>query len=67
MVNTAAAPEVTARSRAMTAEERKVILASSLGTVFEWYDFTSMARWRLLLAPSSSANIPKRHATYSRF
>ena len=27
------------RSRAMTPEERKVILASSLGTVFEWYDF----------------------------
>ena len=26
-------------NRAMTAEERKVILASSLGTVFEWYDF----------------------------
>jgi MFS family permease len=25
--------------RAMTPEERKVILASSLGTVFEWYDF----------------------------
>ncbi|HYC43144.1 MAG TPA: MFS transporter [Noviherbaspirillum sp.] len=25
--------------RAMTAEERKVIFASSLGTVFEWYDF----------------------------
>jgi MFS family permease len=24
---------------AMTAEERKVIFASSLGTVFEWYDF----------------------------
>ena len=23
----------------MTAEESKVILASSLGTVFEWYDF----------------------------
>jgi MFS family permease len=30
---------VEARSRPMTAEERKVILASSLGTVFEWYDF----------------------------
>ncbi|MGG5820461.1 MFS transporter [Falsiroseomonas sp. HW251] len=28
-----------ARDRAMTPEERKVILASSLGTVFEWYDF----------------------------
>ena len=25
--------------RPMTAAERKVILASSLGTVFEWYDF----------------------------
>ena len=25
--------------RSMTAEERKVIIASSLGTVFEWYDF----------------------------
>ena len=28
-----------AAPRAMTAEERKVIAASSLGTVFEWYDF----------------------------
>src|SRR6201992_1124389 len=28
-----------ARSGGMTAEERKVIFASSLGTVFEWYDF----------------------------
>src|SRR6201984_568057 len=27
------------RTRGMTAEERKVIFASSLGTVFEWYDF----------------------------
>jgi MFS family permease len=26
-------------SRPMTKEERKVILASSIGTVFEWYDF----------------------------
>jgi MFS family permease len=31
MANTVAAP--------MTAEEKKVIFASSLGTVFEWYDF----------------------------
>jgi hypothetical protein len=29
----------TGRSRRMTAEERKVIFASSLGTVFEWNDF----------------------------
>jgi MFS family permease len=27
------------RKRPMTAEERKVILASSAGTIFEWYDF----------------------------
>ena len=28
-----------AASRPMSAEDRKVIFASSLGTVFEWYDF----------------------------
>lgn len=31
--------DVSARSRPMTAEEKKVILASSAGTIFEWYDF----------------------------
>ncbi len=35
-VNAASASE---RSRPMTGEEKKVILASSLGTIFEWYDF----------------------------
>ena len=29
----------TATARPMTGEEKKVIFASSLGTVFEWYDF----------------------------
>jgi MFS family permease len=29
----------TARSAGLSSEERKVIVASSLGTVFEWYDF----------------------------
>jgi len=29
----------TNRSRPMTGEEKKVILASSAGTIFEWYDF----------------------------
>ena len=28
-----------ARGAAITGDERKVIFASSLGTVFEWYDF----------------------------
>lgn len=31
--------DVSARSRPMSAAERKVILASSMGTIFEWYDF----------------------------
>jgi MFS family permease len=37
MAATAGGGEV--RTGGMTAEERKVIFASSLGTVFEWYDF----------------------------
>jgi MFS family permease len=32
-------PTTEERSRPMTKEEKKVILASSLGTIFEWYDF----------------------------
>src|SRR5215813_13288505 len=36
-------------ARPMTREERKVIIASSVGTVFEWYDF--------YLAGSLAANI----------
>jgi MFS family permease len=36
---TAAAGKARPAGGAMTREERKVIFASSLGTVFEWYDF----------------------------
>ena len=35
----AATADAPARSRPMTRDEKRVILASSLGTVFEWYDF----------------------------
>lgn len=35
----AMASTVDGRPRGMTREEKKVIFASSLGTVFEWYDF----------------------------
>jgi MFS family permease len=42
-------PLTDAAIRPMTGEERKVIFASSLGTVFEWYDF--------YLAGSLAANI----------
>ncbi len=39
MASTDAVSAGGSRSRAMTAEEKKVILASSAGTIFEWYDF----------------------------
>ena len=35
----AMAADAGGRSRPMTREERKVIIASSAGTIFEWYDF----------------------------
>jgi MFS family permease len=47
----ASATSRSAAVRPMTAEERKVIVASSAGTVFEWYDF--------YLAGSLAANINK--------
>ena len=39
MAATSMAPSAAERSRPMTGEEKKVILASSAGTIFEWYDF----------------------------
>ena len=39
MSGLATSPGLQERARPMTAEERKVILASSAGTIFEWYDF----------------------------
>ena len=37
--NAAVLPGFPAQAAPMTAEEKKVIFASSLGTIFEWYDF----------------------------
>src|ERR687893_1146856 len=39
MATAATTPHSAAAARPMTREEKRVILASSLGTVFEWYDF----------------------------
>jgi len=39
MTSTATIDPRTVKAHTITAEERKVIFASSLGTVFEWYDF----------------------------
>ncbi|MBV8925478.1 MAG: MFS transporter [Bradyrhizobium sp.] len=47
-----------ARAGGMTAEERKVIFASSLGTVFEWYDFYIYGTLGVFLAKYFFANVP---------
>ena len=46
------------RSGGMTAEERKVIFASSLGTAFEWYDFYIYGTLSVFLAKYFFTNLP---------
>lgn len=47
-----------APSRGMTSEERLVIFASSLGTVFEWYDFYIYGTLGVFLAKYFFSNVP---------
>src|SRR6201992_4495021 len=51
-----------ARSGGMTAEERKVIFASSLGTVFEWYDFYIYGTLGSFLAKYFFSSVPANTA-----
>ena len=46
------------RSGAMTSEQRMVIFASSLGTVFEWYDFYIYGTLGVFLAKYFFSNVP---------
>jgi MFS family permease len=46
------------RAEGMTAEERKVIFASSLGTAFEWYDFYIYGTLSAFLAKYLFSNVP---------
>jgi MFS family permease len=46
------------RSGRMTSEERTVIFASSLGTVFEWYDFYIYGTLGVFLAKYFFSNVP---------
>jgi MFS family permease len=48
----------TPRSGGMTGEERLVIFASSLGTVFEWYDFYIYGTLGAFLAKYFFSNVP---------
>ncbi len=45
-------------TRTMTSEERKVIFASSLGTVFEWYDFYIYGTLGVFLAKYFFSGVP---------
>jgi MFS family permease len=47
-----------ASSRGMSSEERLVIFASSLGTVFEWYDFYIYGTLGVFLAKYFFSNVP---------
>ena len=48
----------TRRSGGMTSEEKLVIFASSLGTVFEWYDFYIYGTLGVFLAKYFFSNVP---------
>jgi len=48
----------TPRAGGMTAEQRLVIFASSLGTVFEWYDFYIYGTLAAFLAKYFFSNVP---------
>ena len=56
MAATAGGDEI--RSGGMTAAERKVIFASSLGTVFEWYDFYIYGTLGSFLAKYFFSSVP---------
>ena len=51
-----------ARSGGMTSEERLVIFASSLGTVFEWYDFYIYGTLAVFLAKYFFSSVPANTA-----
>ena len=48
-----------AKARPMTKEERKVIVASSLGTVFEWYDFYLFGSLAVVIGANFFSQFPE--------
>jgi MFS family permease len=58
MTNIAVNSAVPSGTRPMTGEERMVIFASSLGTVFEWYDFYIYGTLGVFLAKYFFSNVP---------
>lgn len=50
----------------MTGEEKKVIFASSLGTVFEWYDFYLYGSLAVYIGATFFSQYPRPRATSLR-
>jgi MFS family permease len=59
MADAMAAQMAKARNRPMTREEKKVILASSAGTVFEWYDFYLYGSLAAIIAAQFFSSFPE--------
>lgn len=62
MAYTTIAAQPVATARPMTAAERKVIFASSLGTVFEWYDFYLYGSLASIIGAQFFSDFPKATA-----
>ncbi|WP_294537152.1 MFS transporter [uncultured Rhodoblastus sp.] len=56
MTQAALAP-ADSRSRPMTAQERRVVFASSAGTIFEWYDFYLYGSLASIIAKNFFSNV----------
>ena len=59
MADAMAAQIEKARNRPMTREEKKVVLASSAGTVFEWYDFYLYGSLAAIIAAQFFSSFPE--------
>ncbi len=63
---TTAHPASDAYVAPMTPNERKVILASSLGTVFEWYDFYLYGSLAAIIGAKFFTQFPREHPQHLR-
>ncbi len=66
MASSAALGSAGDAARPMTREEKKVILASSLGTVFEWYDFYLYGSLAGIIGAQFFSSYPPATGTSSR-
>ena len=53
----AATAQADSLSRPMTSKERRVVLASSAGTIFEWYDFYLYGSLASIIAKNFFSNV----------